>query len=116
MPEVGDLLSMVDDLADRLMEGGREHAPSYALERNITMPSQTDLELRIPALTEAFKIEMEDYVIEVRTEPSGAKVKITRGGNPVSGTRVRMLRGDKKSVVCTNEEGEAFIGWEHQGH
>jgi hypothetical protein len=107
--DISDLLDHVDELSERIMGGTGAEAPSYALERDITLPSQTDLQLRVPSPPLTFQFQIDDVVVEVKREQTGIRLRLTRQGKPLIGLKIRISRGDEEITVFTDQRGEAFL-------
>lgn len=109
--EISTILTEVEYLTERLLSVARERLPSYALERDITLPSQTDLELRGLPEEIDFTVELENHVLQIWQSPGGLRLRITREGLPVSGSKISWLnKAGNKTTAITDEKGEAFVG------
>ena len=108
--DVSDLLDHVDDLADRLLIGSGPEVPSFALERDITMPLRSELELREIQLPPEIHMEIDKYTLLITASPSGTRVVVTGGGKPVAGIRVMVRKESGDQVIgSTDENGEILV-------
>jgi hypothetical protein len=109
--ESRDLLNRVNDLAEQLVAGAGDRASYFAMEREATLPSQTDLELEIPQPGGSIRIEVENYLLEIADDPRGTRIRVHRDGKIVPGLKVRaVIRGGVAAEGETDDRGDVVIG------
>ena len=101
--EMENVYEQVEALADKLMNGEQDPDPVFALERDITLPEQTDLILRDIDGAAAFEMELADFRIEFEPDVSGGRLTVTRAGIGVPGIKVTT---GPHGIRYTDENGE----------
>jgi hypothetical protein len=105
-----ELIDRVNDLAGQLLAPPEQIQPSYALSRDATMPSRTDLQLRMPRPPEKIRIEMDDISVQLDSNSLETRIRLARGRRPLKGARVTVVfEGREPATVTTNAAGEAIL-------
>ena len=83
-----------------------DRLPTFALERDTTMPVQTDLALRLPEVYEKAEFKIEDYTVEIKKQASKNEIRITRKQHPASGVELKIKKKAGRTVkIKTDENG-----------
>jgi hypothetical protein len=100
-----ELVRKIECITQKLKESEYSKEPVFSLNRDITMPLQTELELRhISGETACLNIE--GTAIEITKAPGNVRVKITRNNQPVRNMEIKLKNGSEViSTVRTDDNG-----------
>jgi hypothetical protein len=100
-----ELVRKIERLTQKLKEAEYSKEPVFALDRDITMPLQTKLELRQTS-GETACLEIEGTAIEITKTPGDVRVKITCNNQPVKNLEIKLKKGaDKIKTTRTDDTG-----------
>jgi len=107
---ISDLVQELESLAQGLVDSTPETEPSFALQRDTTMPVQTDLELRYPETFETEELRIDEFTIEIKKLTSKTQIRITREDKPVGGLKIKIKNNSGKIVTQkTDQDGVCHI-------
>ena len=101
---ISDLVQELESLAQGLVDSTPETEPSFALQRDTTMPVQTDLELRMHGT-----FEKSEFKIEVQELVSKNQIRITRNNHPVSKFEINLIKDSGEVVIKKTDQNGVVL-------
>lgn len=103
---VHDIVEEIESLASELLNSESETEISYALKRDTTMPSQTEIELRHPTRYEKAEFCIQDFTIAIKKLGLKTKIQITKENKPVDGIEIKIEKSPNDIIILkTDDDG-----------
>ncbi|MCF8077139.1 MAG: hypothetical protein K9K87_13370 [Desulfotignum sp.] len=103
-----ELIRKIERLTQKIKEAEYCKEPVFALDRDITMPLQTELALRYTS-GETACLNIEGTNIEITKTPGDVRVKITRNNQPVKNLEIKLKKGPGDTVIVRTDENGTFV-------
>ena len=114
----------IESLAGELLSSDQEAEMLYALKKDITMPSMTEINLRNPTINknEEFSADADEkfnenaefienaefningFTIQIKKLTSKIQIRIIRGKKPVNGIEIKVKKSPDKTIIRKTDE------------